>query len=155
LFVTSGLHSTDAMFTVLYSVFSLGAVTSALVVAHRGLVSMRHILIGAVGMGVTMLALSAAPNVATEAPVIFVVGMASILYMTSTTAIVQVTAKREMHGRLLALQTVLVGGTGLIGGPVSGWLADLLGGVVCLAAAGFGFVADRHFGAARAEASNQ
>ena len=156
LFVTGGLHSTDAMFTVLYSVFSLGAVTSALVVAQRGMVQMRHILAGAAGMGVTMLALSAAPSVATAVPVIFVVGMASILYMTSTTAIVQVTAKREMHGRLLALQTVLVGGTGLIGGPVSGWLADVLGGrapivlggVVCLAAAGFGYVANRRYGSA-------
>ncbi|HEY4218698.1 MAG TPA: MFS transporter [Gemmatimonadaceae bacterium] len=153
LFVTGGLHSNDAMFTVLYSVFSLGAVLSALVVAHRGLVKMRHILIGAVGMGITMLVLSAAPNVGTAVPVMFVVGMTSILYMTSTTAIVQVTAKREMHGRLLALQTVLVGGTGLIGGPVCGLLADalggrapiVLGGVVCLAAAGFGFAADRHY----------
>jgi MFS family permease len=112
-------------------------------------------------MGVTMLALAAAPNVATAAPVIFVVGMASILYMTSTTAIVQVTAKREMHGRLLALQTVLVGGTGLIGGPVSGWLADVLGGrapivlggVVCLAAAVFGYLADRHYGASSGQAA--
>lgn len=154
LFVTRGLHSTEGMFTVIYSIFALGSVVSALVVAHRNLVQMRHIITGAIGMGVTMLMLAAAPNVAIAAPIMFIVGMTSILYMTATTAIVQVSAKREMHGRLLALQTVLVGGTGLIGGPVSGWLADtmggrapiVLGGLVCLGAAGFGYFAKQRYG---------
>ena len=58
-----------------------------------------------------------------------------------------------MHGRVLALQTVLIGGTALVGGPIVGQLADLaggrapiaIGGVVCLAAAGFGEVARRRF----------
>jgi hypothetical protein len=54
--------------------------------------------------------------------------MASILYMTASTALVEIEAKSEMHGRVLALQTVLLGGSTLIGGPISGWLADTMGG---------------------------
>ena len=58
-----------------------------------------------------------------------------------------------MHGRVLALQTVLVAGTTPIGGPFFGWLADtlggraplVLGGVVSLVAAAFGFVANRRY----------
>jgi MFS family permease len=54
-----------------------------------------------------------------------------------------------MHGRLLALQTVLLVGSSAFGGPISGWLADafgarslmVIGGVVCLAAAGLGTAA--------------
>ena len=77
--------------------------------------------------------------------------MASILYLTASTAIVQVEAKAEMHGRVLALQTVLMGGGALIGGPVLGLIADtvggrapiVLGGIVCLAAAAFGYLAAR------------
>jgi MFS family permease len=153
LFVTDGLHSTGTVFTVLYSVLSAGAVVSALVVAHRSLVRMRHIIIGAVALGVTMLLLAAVPGVGAAVPVVFLVGMASILYLTSTTAIVQVEGKAEMHGRVLALQTVLVAGTTPIGGPLLGWLADtlggraplVLGGVVSLVAAAFGFVANRRY----------
>jgi len=63
------------------------------------------------------------------------------------------TTRRDMHGRVLALQTVLIGGTALVGGPIVGQLADLAGGrapiaigrVVCFAAAGFGELARRRF----------
>jgi MFS family permease len=48
--------------------------------------------------------------------------------MTATTAIAQIEAKREMHGRVLALQTVLIGGPLAVGGPLLGWVADTFGG---------------------------
>jgi predicted MFS family arabinose efflux permease len=153
LFVTDALHSASSVFTVLYSVFGCGAVVSALAVAHRGLVRMRHIIFGAVALGFAMLILAFVPGVGAAVPAVFLVGMASILYLTATTAIVQVEAKPEMHGRALALQTVVLGGSALIGGPVLGWVADtmggrapiILGGIVCLIAATFGYFASRHF----------
>lgn len=153
LFVTDSLHSTDAVFTILYSTFSLGAVVCALIVAHRSMVTMRHITIGAAALGVTMLLLAFSPGVWTSALAVFLVGMASILYMTSTTTIVQVEAKPEMHGRVLALQMVFVAGTSVIGGPLSGWCADALGarsplmfgGIVCLLSATFGYYAARRY----------
>jgi MFS family permease len=153
LFVTGSLHSTVGAFTLLYSVFGFGAVVSALIVAQRALVQIHHIILGAAALGLTMLLLASAPNVWAAIPVVFFVGMASILYMTATTAIVQVGPKREMQGRLLALQTVLIGGTGLVGGPFSGWIADALGarvplifgGIACLLSTVFGYVATRHY----------
>lgn len=151
LLVTDSLHSTELAFTILYSVFSLGAVVSALVVAHRGLVQLRHVILGAAALGAAMLLLAAAPTVAFAGVAVFLVGMASIVYMTATTAIAQVDTRRDMHGRVLALQTVLMGGTALVGGPLLGRLADVaggrapiaLGGVVSLLAAGAGQVAHR------------
>jgi MFS family permease len=151
LFVTGALHSTGGVFTILYSVFSLGAVVCALVVAGKNLVQLRPILLGAAALGVSMLLLAIVPGVKTAVAAVFLTGMASVLYMTATTAIVQVEAKREMHGRLLALQTVLIGGTALIGGPLLGWLADamgarapiILGGIVSLLAAVAGTLAAR------------
>ncbi len=146
LFVTGSLHSTDAVFTILYSTFSLGAVVCSLIVAHRSMVTMRHILLGAVTLGVTMLFLAFSPGIWTAALAVFLVGMATILYMTPSTTIIQVEARPEMHGRVLALQMVFVAGTSVIGGPLSGWLADALGarspfifgGMVCLLSAAFG-----------------
>jgi MFS family permease len=60
---------------------------------------------------------------------------------------VQIESKPEMRGRVLALQTVLTIGTSAFGGPLLGWLADtmggrapiILGGIVCLIAATFGY----------------
>lgn len=152
-FVTNTLQSTDRVFTIIYSLFSFGAVICAFFVAHRNLVTMRHIIIGAASLGVSMFFLALAPGVWSAGLLIFVVGMASILYMTSTTAIIQVDAKREMHGRVLALQSALMIGTTLIGGPLCGWLADAYGGrvpiivgsLVALLAAAFGYYASQRY----------
>jgi MFS family permease len=151
LLVTDALHGGDAAFTLLYATFSVGAVVSALVVANRKLVDIQHIVWGAAALGTTMVVLALVPTVPTAVPAALLVGLASILYMTSTTAIVQVEADPALHGRVLALQTVLLVGTTPIGGPILGWLSDLtnarvpmvLGGVVCALAAAWGHVASR------------
>jgi MFS family permease len=149
LFVTRGLGAGEGAFTLLYSVLSFGSVASALIVAHRNLVTMRDIVRGAALFGLALLILSVVPGIGIAMPVAFFVGAASILYITSTTAIVQVEGRRDMHGRVLALQTVFLGGSAAVGGPLLGWIADtagaralmVIGGVVCLSAAGFGAVA--------------
>ncbi|HET9721548.1 MAG TPA: MFS transporter [Candidatus Saccharimonadales bacterium] len=149
LYVTHSLHKSSGVFTVLYSLFSAGAVISALVIAHRNLVSIKHIVAGAAALGASMLLLGLAPNVIVAAPIAFLVGMAGILYTTATTTLAQVQAAPQMRGRVLALQTALLAGTTPIGGPILGVIADatsaripiILGGLVCVAAAAFGYSA--------------
>lgn len=151
LFVTHALHGSAGTFTLVYSVFGFGALLGALFVANRNLVKIGHVIIGAVALGIVMLILSVAPNLSVTLPVVFFLGVTSILYMTSITTIVQVEADPTMHGRVLALQSVLFIGTTPIGGPLLGWLADtagarapiVLGGLACLVAAGFGYIANR------------
>jgi MFS family permease len=154
LFVTDSLHGTAGDFALLYSILGFGALVSALIVANRNLVRIRHVIGGAVAMGVAMLVLAIVPSVVTAMPVVFLLGLTSILYMTSTTAIAQVEAEPAMHGRVLALQAVLLVGTTPIGGPLLGWLADVagartpivLGGLACLAAGAFGYLASKRVG---------
>jgi MFS family permease len=75
------------------------------------------------------------------------------VYMTASMTIAQVGTRVDMHGRVLALQTALIGGAALVGGPIVGHLADLagarapivIGGLVCLAAAGLGELGRRRF----------
>ncbi|HEY3672521.1 MAG TPA: MFS transporter, partial [Acidimicrobiia bacterium] len=151
LFVERSLHDGDTAFTFLYTIFSVGALASALVVAHRQLVHLRNVLIGAGAFGVALVLLSLTPGLALAVPVLLLLGVTSILYFTATTAIVQVDADPSLHGRILALQTVLLIGTAPIGGPIDGALADLfgarvpllLGGVAALAAAAWGLLAAR------------
>jgi MFS family permease len=153
LLVTGSLHGTDFDFAMLYSLSSLGGVIGTLVVAHRQLVELRHVVIGALAFGFAMLLLSASPSVPAAVPASFLVGAAGIVYMTATTTVAQVDTPRDMQGRVLALQTALIGATALVGGPIVGHLADLaggrgpiaIGGVVCLAAAALGEIARRRF----------
>ena len=100
-----------------------------------------------------MLILASVSNIGIAFPLVFLLGLASMVYLNSTTTIIQVGTKREMHGRLLALQSVFLIGTGVIGGPLMGWVADalgarmpiILGGIVCLASAIFGYVAIKRY----------
>jgi len=155
LFVKQALHGSDSQFTTIYAVLSVGGLVCGLIVAHRGRVTLTHTVRGSAIFGVVMLGLSAAPSVAVALPIAFLLGGASILYTTATTAIVQVTAKQEMHGRLLALQAVLLVGSSAFGGPISGWVADafgarsliVIGGIVCLVASGFGALEERRIAA--------
>jgi predicted MFS family arabinose efflux permease len=114
-------------------------------------VTVRSAIVGAAALGVALLGFSVTPNVPVAAAVAFAVGIASILYTTSTTALVQVRARPDMHGRLLAIQTIFLVGSSAIGGPISGWVADqfgaraliAMGGVVCIIASALGFFAAR------------
>lgn len=151
LFVTGGLHETNTVYTIMYATMSVGSVMMALIVAHRKFVRLSHTIIGAGALGVAMLALAVSPNVIIASIVTFLVGATSILYTTSTTALVQIESKPAMRGRVLALQTILLVGTAPIGGPLLGALADsfgaraplVLGGIASIAAAGIGYGVNR------------
>lgn len=151
LFVTRALRGSDAEFTMLYSILSVGSLAAAFQVARRNRVTVRHSIFGAAALGVTLLALAASPSVPIAGVVAFAVGGASILYTTSTTALVQVRARPDMHGRLLAVQTIFLVGSSAVGGPISGWVADTfgaraliaMGGVTCVIAATAGYIAAR------------
>src|SRR5450755_980948 len=153
LLVTGPLHGTEVAFTVLYTAMSCGAVIGTLVVAHRRLVELRHAVMAAFAAGCALLLLSFMPSVPAAVPVAFFVGAAIVVYMTASTTIAQVDTRRDMHGRVLALQTALIGGTALVGGPIVGQIADLaggrapiaVGGVVCLLASGLGELGRRRF----------
>jgi len=153
LFVTRALHGSERMFTVLYSVLSTGSLAGALLVARRTHITLRQIVRGALGFGVAMLLFAAMPGVGLAVPTVFLVGVASVVYLTASTAIVQMEARHDMHGRVLALQTVLMGGSSALGGPLLGALADvagarslmIVGGVACLVSAAFGHLAGRRY----------
>jgi MFS family permease len=96
-----------------------------------------------------MVALAAAPTLVWAFPVALFVGLASIGFLTASTAIVQVRAAPEMRGRVIALQAMVFLGSTPIGGPVLGAVCEawgaraglLVGGAACFVAAAIGSVA--------------
>jgi len=151
LFVERTLHGTDATYTVLYSVLSIGSFAGALAAAHRHTIDVRHVVTASFGFGLAMLVFAAMPDLLAAFPVALFVGFTSIAFMTAATAIVQVNAEPSRRGRVLALQSMVIIGTTPIGGPLVGAVCDALGarsglvigGVAALTAAGWGRMMNR------------
>jgi MFS family permease len=127
LFVTRDLGSSDAVFTALFSVVSVGSLIGALVTARRREIGVRQVGLAAVGYGVAMAAMALAPNVAVALALGVVLGLASISFIVSSTAIVQLRSAPEMRGRVLAIQAMLFLGSTPVGGPIVGWVAEQFG----------------------------
>lgn len=146
LMVDGPLGGDTTTFTFLYSVLSIGSLIGALLTARRLEVTSVQLVTAAVGFGVAMLLLAAAPNLLTGFPAAVLLGLTSIAFMTSSTAIVQVLAGPEYRGRVLAIQSMVFLGSKPIGGPLVGWIADVagprsavaVGGLACLIAAAYG-----------------
>ncbi len=138
LMVTEAFHSSTAMFTVLFSVTSIGALTGALYSAHRRTIDVRDVAYASLLFGVAMLAFAAVPSLAWAFPAGFLVGVGSIAFLTTSTAIVQLKAAPEMRGRVLALQAILFLGTTPIGGPIIGYISDVFGPRVGVLVGGIG-----------------
>ncbi len=146
LLVRRSLDGGDSTFTLLLSVMSLGSVIGALATARRRQVTSRQLVTSAAGFGVAMLLLAASPTLLVAFPAAALLGIASIAFMTSSTATVQLLAAPEYRGRILALQAMVFLGSTPIGGPIIGWICDTasprsgiaVGGVACLAAAAWG-----------------
>lgn len=146
LLVSGPLHGDETTFTLLFSVVSLGSLVGALATARRTEITHRHLVVGATTFGLSMLALAAAPTLPAAYAIGFVVGLGSISFLTSSTAIVQLLAGPEYRGRVLAIQGMVFLGSTPIGGPLVGWVSDTagpragiaLGGLACLAAVAYG-----------------
>jgi MFS family permease len=127
LFVTRDLDGSDATFTALFSVVSIGSLVGALVTARRADTGVRRVSLAALAYGAAMALMAVAPNVGVAVVLGVVLGVASITFLVSSTAIVQVRAAPEMRGRVLALQAMLFLGSTPVGGPIVGWVADHFG----------------------------
>lgn len=146
LFVTRDLHGTEAMFTVLFSVVSVGSLAGALVAARRTEVSVWGVGRAALGFGAAMAVLAVVPSLPWALAASLVLGLFSIAFLTMSTAIVQLRSAPEMRGRVLALQAMLFLGSTPIGGPIVGWVAQsfgarwslALGALACVAAGSWG-----------------
>ena len=127
LLVKRTLHGNDRTFTLIYSVISVGSLVGALLSARRSSVNVRHIILSTYAFGVAMLLLAITPTVAFAYPIGVLVGISSITFMTTSTAIVQLRADPSMRGRVLALQAIVFLGSTPIGGPILGWVCQQYG----------------------------
>jgi MFS family permease len=146
LLVDGPLSGGTGTFSLLFSVLSVGSLIGALATARRSRVKPQQLVNAAAAFGVAMVLLAISPSLGVAFPVAVLLGLASIAFMTTSTAIVQLLAGAEYRGRVLAIQGMVFLGSTPIGGPIVGWVSDVigpragigLGALACFAAAAYG-----------------
>jgi MFS family permease len=125
---------------ILSAAMGVGAAVGGLLIARFGHANHRRLGFAAVFLGVAMLIASAMPTLPLMVVSLFVVGGASVGYITMTSATLQLNTPVELRGRVMALYVTAIIGTTPIGGPIIGWIgqhanaraAYVTGGVTCL-----------------------
>jgi MFS family permease len=134
-------HGGAGSYGVMASVMGGGAVVGGLISAARSRPRARALCLAAIGWGIAILAAAVAPSMALELAALVFVGYGSITFNSLAKTTLQLAAKPEMRGRVMALWALAWLGSTPIGGPIVGWAGQafgarwalVIGGVAALA----------------------
>ena len=127
LMATSVFHGGAAAYGVMASVMGVGAVVGGLISAARPRPRARALCLAAIGWGIAILGAAAAPTLALELVAMVFVGYGSITFNSFAKTTLQLAAKPEMRGRVMALWALAWLGSTPIGGPIVGWVGQSVG----------------------------
>ena len=120
-------HGGAASYGVMASVMGGGAVVGGLISAARARPRARALCLAAIGWGIAILAAAVAPSMTLELAALVFVGYGSITFNALAKTTLQLAAKPEMRGRVMALWALAWLGSTPIGGPIVGWAGQELG----------------------------
>ena len=120
-------HGGAGSYGVMASVMGGGAVIGGLISAARARPRARALCLAAIGWGIAILAAAVAPSFALELAALVFVGYGSITFNSLAKTTLQLAAKPEMRGRVMALWALAWMGSTPIGGPIVGWTGQAIG----------------------------
>jgi MFS family permease len=120
-------HGGAASYGVMASVMGGGAVVGGLISAARSRPRARALCLAAIGWGIAILAAAVAPSLALELAALVFVGYGSITFNALAKTILQLAARPEMRGRVMALWALAWLGSTPVGGPIVGWAGQAAG----------------------------
>jgi MFS family permease len=129
-------HGTAATYSLLTGAMGAGAVVGGLLVARRRLTGVRSLVVIAAVFGVLILATAAAPSLPLVVAALVLTGAASVAFISTGNATVQLSSEPRMRGRVMALWSIAFIGTTPVGGPIAGTVAEALGARAGLVLAG-------------------
>ncbi|HEY2655048.1 MAG TPA: MFS transporter [Solirubrobacteraceae bacterium] len=152
-----GLHVGSGGFGFMTAAMGLGAVVGGLVVATRGRTGTWPLVLSATGFGLAMTLATIAPSLVFALGALTLVGAASVSFMSTGNATLQLRSAPEMRGRVMSLWFVSFQGSTPIGGPIVGAVMGTfgaraglgLGAVTCFVVAALGALAIRSVRATR------
>jgi MFS family permease len=117
-------HGGAETYGVMGSVMGVGAVAGGLVSAARARLRARSLCTAAMGWGIAITVAAVAPSLWSELVVLLFVGYGSITFNSYAKTTLQLAARPEMRGRVMALWALAWQGSTPIGGPLVGWIAQ-------------------------------
>ncbi|HEY4826858.1 MAG TPA: MFS transporter [Solirubrobacteraceae bacterium] len=122
-----GLHVGATGYGFMTASMGVGAVLGGLLVAARGKIGLRPLVLSASGFGVALAFATVAPSLPLEMLALAFVGWGSISFMSMGNSTLQLTAEPGMRGRVMSLWFVAFQGSTPIGGPTVGLLMGVAG----------------------------
>jgi MFS family permease len=114
-------------FGLVTSAMGIGAIAGGLVSAGRSHFGIKPLTRAVFAFGVADLLVAVAPSIELASLALVTVGAASIWFLATGNATLQMSAVPEMRGRVMALWAVAFLGTTPIGGPIIGFIAQSWG----------------------------
>jgi MFS family permease len=111
-------------FGLVTSAMGVGAIGGGLASAGRSHYGIKPLTTAVFAFGITDLLVALAPNIELACLALVAVGAASIWFLSTGNATLQMSAAPEMRGRVMALWAVAFLGTTPIGGPIVGFIAQ-------------------------------
>jgi MFS family permease len=135
-------HGGAGLYSSFLAAMGAGAVVGGLVTAHRGSPSTRLLAVISLFFGAAIVAVSLAPTTLVAIVLLVPMGAASISFIATNNATLQLRADPAMRGRVMSLNAIAFLGSTPIGAPLLGYISDIsnprvsliVGGVATLAA---------------------
>lgn len=127
-FAKEEFHSGASGLGLLNGVVAVGALAGALTTARRSKpLRLRTVGLAAWALAMAMLLAAAAPDQLSFTLLLVLVGAANLGFLTSAQSLVQLATADHLRGRIVGLYMLVFIGSGALGGPVVGLLAEHLG----------------------------
>ena len=127
-FAKDEFHSGASGLGLLNGVVAVGALAGALTTARRSKpLRLRTVGLAAWALAMAMLLSAAAPDQLSFTLLLVLVGAANLGFLTSAQSLVQLATADHLRGRVVGLYMLVFIGSGALGGPVVGLLAEHLG----------------------------
>jgi MFS family permease len=136
LFAHYTFHGGAGVYSALTSFMGGGAVIGGLLIATRNRPNIHRLTAIGCVFGVLIVAVGLSPNLTTALVLIFPMGAASIAFIATANATLQLRADPSMRGRVMALYAIAFLGTTPIGSPLVGWISQVSSPRVALAVGG-------------------
>jgi MFS family permease len=136
-FAKNEFHSGATGLGLLNGIVATGALVGAMTTARRRKpLRLRTVGAAATGLAAALVLAALAPDQPLFTVLLVAVGGANLAFLTSAQSLVQVAAAEHLRGRVVGLYMLVFIGSGAIGGPVVGLLAEHFGARVGLFVSG-------------------
>jgi MFS family permease len=120
-------HGTGTTYSALIGALGAGAVAGGLYAARSAGTGVARLIKAAVGYAIAVGLVAVAPTLVTAIAACVLAGVASVIFLTTGNATIQLASDPEYRGRVTALWSMALVGSTPIGSPVIGALSDVAG----------------------------